>query len=489
MGRLSRQFEPVYEATAGDIFAFCELLNFEPTWQQADVLRLVMEGHKRIGVKSGQGPGKTTISSVVGLWRGWRAYDARTVVTAPTMRQAKGNWLSEVRRLLEGADPILQKLIKPTKSLVLFGGRPNWVIELITATKTESAQGVHNNDLTVIVEEASGVKREIIEQFEGTITNENALLLMIGNPNTRDCGFFDCFNRFRHKWATLTLNTEDSTKIMVKRGGKLEPMVSPENIAYIAEKYGVDSDVYRIRVLGEFPHSDPNCVVSSEDCEKVTKTKVLTLINIPRRGSSDQKPARQFGIDFARFGSDESVVYRRSGNAILEWKAFSKVDPNDVVDYAFRLQAEAGWKDDECWYVADATGIGQGIMGKFHRAGKQIVEFHNHGIASTQEYDNKVTEAWFRFAELAKKGSTHIPNDNRLIQQLSTRQYYTTAKGKLILESKEDYKKRSNEEEGASPDRADALCMAFYDAVEAVGHVSNKKREDTRVGVRRLGIR
>lgn len=473
--QFARSFGPVYEAVRSDIFKFAALLNFKITWQQAEVLALVQQRHKRIAVKSGMGLGKTSVSVIVALWRTLQFADTLTIVTAPTMRQCKGVWLTECRRVLERADPVLRKFIECTKSSVVVAGRPDWGIRLITATKEENAQGLHQNNLTVIMEEASGIKREIVGSFEGTVTNENALLMQIGNPNTRDCAFFDAFNRDRHRWATLTLNTEDAAQIVVERDGRLEPMVSPENIQYLADKHGRDSDYYRIRVLGEFPQSDPNCVMSSEDVDACTRTSLVDC--------AKAAPARQIGIDFARFGADESVVMRRKGNAVVEWAHFAKTEPADVARYAFKLQSEADWRDRDCWYVPDAGGMGQGVMHVFREARKQVHEFHSNGRPAKKDYDNKITEAWFGLADLVKRRKAHLPNDPRLVQQLSTRQYHVTKQGKLALESKDDYKRRSTDEEGASPDRADAAVMAFYERVQAAGNFTERTRPE-RPGLR-----
>jgi ribosomal protein L35 len=63
----------------------------------------------------------------------------------------------------------------------------------------------------------------------------------------------------------LTFNAEESP----------EWIVNPQRNKDLEDLYGRDSDVYRIRVLGEFPHSDPNCVFSSEDLEKCTDKKLM----------------------------------------------------------------------------------------------------------------------------------------------------------------------------------------------------------------------
>ena len=476
-GRFAREFESMYRRIRKDIFAFCEALNFRPTSQQAELLQAVQDARNGvasnwIACKSGQGPGKTTVSAIIGLWRCFQAVDALTVVTAPTMRQCRDVWLVEARRRMENADPLLQRFVTVTKSRIVIAGRPDWGVKLVTATREENAQGYHEQNMTVICEEASGIPRELITQFKGTLSNPNALFLQIGNPNTRDCSFFDCFNLMRHRWRCFTFNAEDTAR-------DYPHIVNPQRNKDLEEEFGRDSDVYRVRVLGEFPHADPNCVLSSEDLEKCLDPALMRPLALSPRATTGQR-VRQFGIDFARFGGDESVIYRRSGNAIVEWNRWAHEDPNNIVDHAFRMQSDAGWRDDETWYVADAGGMGQGVMGNFHRAGKRIVEFHNGGRSSERDYSNKVTQAWFNFAKLARKRGLYIPNDNQLIQQLCSRQYYTDKKGRLILETKDEYLKRGHEH---SPDRADACVMAFWDNVNAMTHFARAGESVKRVGV------
>jgi phage terminase large subunit len=466
----------------GDIHKFANALGmrgkYEPTDQQKMLFDAVMRaqvgtGPRRIAVKSGQGPGKTTSTAVTGLYRALRYKDALTIVTAPTMRQCKEVWLAEARRIITRADPLLKRSINITKTKVELCKRPKWGVDLITASKPEAAQGIHEEHLTIIAEEASGIDRGIIENFEGTSTNDDSIFIMIGNPNTNDCAFFDCFNRFRHKWHCITFNAEDS------------PLVSKENIEYLAEKYGRDSDVYRVRVLGEFPHGDPSSVISLADAEACTRTDPEELRHTLRPDVEDHEDQyahpQQFGIDYARFGSDESVIYAREGNAITDFKFYSHTDPNLVTREAFRMQIEKGWSDNNTWFIADAGGMGQGCMFNFYEADKLLHEFHNAGRpANGAEYDNKITEAWFELSHLMKNHQVHIPNDSILIQQLTSRKYLTTNKGKLIIETKDQYMKRDQ----PSPDRADALVMAFYEGQIARARVA-RQDPGKRIGVKR----
>jgi hypothetical protein len=232
-----------------------------------------------------------------------------------------------------------------------------------------------------------------------------------------------------------------------------------------------------VRVLGEFPLADPNTVIGIEalqPCTEAGGNRIYKIARLPRfMGTKQQAPARQFGIDIARFGADESVIMRRAGNAIMEWEFFSKCEPSTVIDRSFYMQHMANWRNEETWYVADANGLGGGVMHKFYETEggerqRNVLEFLNHARPCDTEFADKITEAWFHVGRLAKKGEIYLPNDNRLLQQLTTRQYHVNKKGKLRLEDKETYCKRGHD----SPDRADALVMAFYDEVIATGHTA-----------------
>lgn len=455
-----KKLEEFLKSVKGNIFTFCRYMNFKPTWQQAQVLAAIQhekrlpiaQRKKRIAVKSGQGPGKTTVTGLAALWLVLQGVGSKVVVTAPTARQCRDIFLQEVQRLLDKAMPLVRRLFKVYATKITVCGRKNWSIDTATATRPENIAGYHEENLTFIAEECSGIGRDIIETIKGTLSNDNALFIAIGNPTDRQSAFFDFFNNERHMWRTYTFNAAES------------PIVAQDNVARLREEFGEKSDVYRVRVAGEFPHSDPNCVISSEELELCTaQEKYLEALQ-------HGHPRRQFGIDLARFGSDESVVYRVSNGAVVETKSWSKTEPLDVMDACVRMQLEATWEDDECIYVPDSTGMGQGVLRDVYRWGKQVFEFHNHGRPqNTKDFDNRITEAWFLFAREAREGHVYLPRDNRLIQQLSTRQYKITPQGKFKLESKDEYKKRTGL---PSPDRADAIVLAFYKHASAKTRVA-----------------
>lgn len=452
MSRFSRHFAPIYRKIRQDILALCEEFNFRPTHQQRDFLLCVQKetqqpDKKRIAVKSGQGPGKTTAEVLAAVWRGLQDVGAMTIVTAPTMRQLRDVWLAEARRLVKKAKPWVRAFITVTATKVIFANFRDWEIKMITSTTPETAQGLHEANLTIIMDEASGVGRAIVDQYKGTVSNRNSLTIQCGNPNTRDCAFFDCFNKDVELWHTFTWSAEDS------------PIVDQDNVRLLEQEFGRDSDTFRVRVLGEFPHMDPNCIISSEDLFACTK------VPLPLAMAADG--GKVIGIDFARYGGDENVVYARSGFAVVKSWSMARVDPSEAVKVALRFKAEMGWKDHEARFVVDAGGIGQGVVHRLYEAGVQVYEFHNGGRSLEPDYYDQITQAWFEFAKLVRARKIRIPEDHTLIRQLSTRQYVMSdrkGKAKLRVEKKEDYIRREGTDEGGSnsPDRAEGIIYSFW---------------------------
>lgn len=478
-GKFFKQFLPLQRRWKNDIFAFArEGMNFEPTWQQEDAFRIVQNEtllplarrKKRLAIASGQGPGKTTAANVIAWWRVLQDVNAMVVVTAPSMRQCTDVFMAEGRRLYQQSHPVLRKVFRLSKTKLTVAGYPDWGIRTATASRPENIQGYHQKHLTFIEEESSGVPAPISEQIKGTLSNPNSLYIRVGNPNTTSCDFYQCFTSQRHLWHTLRWNAEDTAR-------DYPHIVHPSRNKALELEYGRDSNPYKIRVLGEFPSEDPNSVMSIEDLEACVQNALFGAVQL-----RDVLPAdKVISIDFARYGGDESVVAARSGLGVVDFKTFAHRDPREVVDYAFSLQQDKSWSSADCTYVADAGGMGQGVMHSFYESGKNVHEFVTQGRPiDGAMFADKMSEAWWCLRTLVRERICSLPNDRRLIQQLSTRQYYTDRKGKIKIETKDEWRKRMQVNE--SPDRADATVMAFYQGVGLRGMSGSVATRSRKVG-------
>ncbi len=461
-------------AGEGGIYRWAEALGFVPNHQQLEAMDAYNEavmgrGKPRIACRAGKGPGKTKVTAVI--FTHWSVTNNKSalIVTAPVMRQAKDVWLAEAKSTIYGstADKRIGKLFDFVgMGYGIFGAKPaEWGCQVITALSKEAFQGLHRLNLAFLEEEASGVKAEISGAIRETISNAPGTWLhfRIGNPNTRLCAFFDSFHSEKSKWKCLHWNTEETEETRY---------FSRDRNVDIEEEFGKDSDIYRISVLGEFPNLDPNCLISEENldlcCTDEAKYNAVYV-------NPDRK--KQIGSDLARYGGDENVVVPRDGGVLLDMWA-RKTDPNNAIDRAIAMQDLYGWSNDECVHVVDTSGMGEvavGAMGDARRMGRKVHEFYAQNTPhNSEKYENKISEAWCMFAKLTKKTWIYLGKklDKKLKNQLTTRRYIVTPKGKIKIESKDDYAENNKDSEngtiGKSPDRADAVVMAFYEyAVES----------------------
>lgn len=468
------EWAAIYRDVADDILAWCDLLRLRPTFYQEKVLRDIQAGHTQVAVVSGQGPGKTKLVTAAATWRTFRAWKAMTVLTAPSLRQCKDVFLAECQRTLDGAHPVLQRFIEVTKSKVNFGGVRDWDIKIATATEAANIAGYHQNNMTFILEEAQGIAQSIVETIEGTLTNLDCQMIAIGNPTTRNCAFAGFFDD--EEWEQHRFDTEIDAPILAESKDPVHRELGlglMARNARLLKKYGRDSTPYRVRVKGEFPPADPNCIISAEDLWACTKTN-------PVEAAMANPKQKSFGTDLAAFGGDESVIYQVQGLAVLNSWIKQEIDPADVVKHSFRMQAQMGWRNRDCVHVFDVGGMGAGVRHLYYQReeGRFHAFSHNGTARDSKEFSDRISEAFFHVADLVRTRRLYIPPDRKLIKQLSSRQYELDTKSKIRVESKKMYRQRMIREgqSGESPDRSDAFVMAFYASlVGQPGKVSGKQ--------------
>ncbi len=456
------------------IFRWAHDLGFLPNPQQLELLTdyneaVMGRGKPRIACRAGKGPGKTKATAVIMPHWVLTHNLSKLIVTAPVMRQAKDVWLAEAKSTIysNSADDRIGEMFDFVgMGFGVFGAKPaEWGCQIITALSKEAFQGLHREYIAFLEEEASGVKADISNAIKETLSNADGTFLhvRIGNPNTRNCAFFDSFHSEKSLWKCLHWNTEETAE---------SRYFSRRRNDEIAEEFGKDSDIYRISVRGDFPNLDPNCLISGDDLDIC-----CTPLALQNATYLNPDKDRQIGIDLARYGGDECVVVPRSGGIMYDMWA-KKTDPNNAIDRGILMQDQYGWSNKECTFVVDTSGMGEvavGAMGDARRMGRTVHEFYSQNTAyDSLKYDDKISEAWCHFAKLVRKHWIYFGDkkfDKKLKEQLTLRRYVVTPKGKIKIESKEDYAKNNEDSEngtiGKSPDRADGVVMAFYNHAAA----------------------
>ena len=180
-----------------------------------------------------------------------------------------------------------------------------------------------------------------------------------------------------------------------------------------------------------------------------------------RKGPMDVMPYGPIimGIDVARFGDDGSSISLRQGRVLLRQINFRGADVVDVAGRAKEVYREQ--LGDVQQIAVDTIGIGSGVADILRRDfGDIVVDVNSSLRMSDGKSYNLRAHMWREMREWLKNGAS-IPNDNALITDLTALQYGYKG-GELLLESKQDAKKRGIK----SPDRADSLALTFAYPVE-----------------------
>jgi len=223
----------------------------KPERWQAKAMRSIME-EDRVAVKSGHGVGKSTLLAWIILWWLLTRFPAKIACTAPTSHQLDDVLWGEIAKWYRKLPGGLKDLLTVTSDKVFLNAAPNEgfaVARTARKEKPEAFQGFHSQNMLFIVDEASGVDPIIFEVGEGSMSTKGAKTLLTGNPTRTSGYFYDAFNKMNKWWSTMTVSCADSTQ------------ATDKYVQQMKDKWGTESNVYAVRVLGEFPKDDDDCVI------------------------------------------------------------------------------------------------------------------------------------------------------------------------------------------------------------------------------------
>ena len=327
--------------------------------------------------------------------------------------------------------------------VAIKGYESEWFAVARTAREPEGLAGFHEaSSLLYAVDESSGVPDEIFEVIDGSMSTRGAQIIMTGNPLRTSGRFFDSHHKLRDIFTCFNISSFES------------PYCTPKYILDMQKKWGIDSDIYRTRVLGEFPKLDPNVFIALEKVIAATEREVKAEGDL------------EIGVDVARYGSDlSSICGRRKFHVYpIETWAYTdtQISAGNVSAYVYRYRKKTG-DPGKIIIRVDDVGLGGGCVDALvHLDTKEAPWMNNCEIVGVNFggkgddfFANLGTQAWGKIKE--NLDFLQLPNDDDLIGQLTTRRIKTQPTGRSILESKEEMKRRGID----SPDRADALALSF----------------------------
>ena len=160
------------------------------------------------------------------------------------------------------------------------------------------------------------------------------------------------------------------------------------------------------------------------------------------------------GVDVARFGSDQSVIWLRQGRD-AESQGMHSYRGVDTMTLASEISRIASEKKPDAIFV-DGGGVGGGVVDRSRQIGLEIIEVNFGGKASQSGYANMRAQMWGNLKDAIKDG-IRLPDNEDLVRDLTGVEYSYNLRNDIQLEKKDDMRKRGLD----SPDLADALALTY----------------------------
>ena len=453
-----------------------------PRWhKQTEIIESVRD-NRNTYVKSCHGVGKTFTAKDVVLWFLCCHKPSKVITTAPSWPQVERLLWAEINTAHKKAKfPLGGTALKTALNIT-----DEW-FALGISPKIESDDdgsrmtGHHSPNLLVVFDEAPAVNNKLWDIKDALMTSENVRFLAIGNPVVDSGPFFEGFrsgkvnaidmlifdspnfqaNKVTSKedlFEIYNLPIEQREEVLNKMHNSFKTLTNVRWAIDRLDEWGIDSPMTQARVFGEFPEKTEDTIISYTALEKCKL--IVPQIN----------QVKTLGIDVARFGNDNTVFigYER-GYQILK-KKWNGQDLVKTANEAKHLMKREKYKK----IVIDDTGLGGGVTDMLQDFNEQedlkanIIPVNFAGASNNDDYDGIVTEMWFYAKELVEGQLINVIEDGKLFAELSNRKYKFTNKGKFKVESKDDYKKRTDKE---SPDEADAFILCQWGNKEFINNI------------------
>ena len=458
---LRRAQDTILRWKANPVAYVTEVLGVKPEpWQVEALTALAVED--RISIRSGHGVGKSALDAWIILWFLSTRYPAKVAAAAPTQHQIQdvlwaelGMWHRRMPQPLRDQFGIQNSQQAMRFYLIDAPGESFAVGRSGNRSNPEALQGFHSDNMLFLLDEASGIDDIVFEVAGGALSTKGSKILMTANPTRSSGYFYNSHHSSRDQWHTMVVSCHDSSRVDASY---------PEQMA---KEYGIDSNVYRVRVLGEFPTADDNVLIP------------LELVEAARCRDVDvtERLAPVWGLDVARFGDCRTALAKRQGNTLLSMQSWAK---RDLMEVSGILNAE--YEDTPSHLrpaeiMIDAVGLGAGVLDRCREMRLPVRGINVGETASGRDkYANLKAELWYRARDWFDAKDCRICDSDTLIGQLCTVQYSFSSSGKLKIEGKEDMQKRGLR----SPDEADAFILTFAGGTKRIQEDRYKQAEHGR---------
>jgi len=423
----------------------------------------------RTAVKSANGCGKSAVVADLITWLIATREPKETlcIISAPTLSQIQkvifaylkaNKGLAESRglpvpgRITETLDWKLDT--EYGQEFLAFGKRPS------DQDIVSSFQGTRKLNTFVFLDEAGGLPPEMFTASESVMTSLGSKILAIGNPDRRGTEFHRIFTdpKLMQDWSLHTISAFDlptftNEEVYPSEGEQealLKGLTSVEWVEHKKRAWGEDSARYKSKVLGDFPDEADNTFFPQATIDRGFDTTI----------EEDDAIRPILGLDVARFGSDENVLYINRGGRVRLVDKWSKLDlietARRVHDHAQRLMADV--------VNIDVNGVGGGVVDALARLGDFNDAVYNigaingsHSSPDSARWTNARAWHYDTFRELLADGRLDLDyEDTGLRDEMISQTYKFSPRGSITMTSKDEMRRSGM----SSPDSLDAAILS-----------------------------
>ena len=439
---------------------------------QEDILRALMLPQSKTAVKACHSSSKTYTAAQATLWFLARYDEAIVVTTAPTSNQVEKLLWGEIHAALSRS----KYPFPPAQLTQLKMGPKRYALGFTTSvTKQDEGvkfQGFHAKHILVILDEAPGIDPKIWEAIEGARAGGDVRILAMGNPTVASGPFHEAFHGGRENWQLFTISAfdtpnfrglkhsyEEAGQIVSLGNGDRELLTLTDDelddnpLPYLTTRrwvrerwheWGAGHPLWEARVLGNFPSQSEDALLSLTWLEKAARST--------RKGLGTVKA----GLDVAGPGEDHTVLTIRRECEVLKMIAWAQSDPRGAV-----VAELEPWRKELETVNVDSAGIGWYLYQHLLDLGFPAIPVNvGESPRDSEKYANLKAELYWALRMRARSGDLSGALDERTIGQLAGIRYKHNARGQIVIESKEDARKRGVK----SPDRAESVMLAFAEA-------------------------
>jgi phage terminase large subunit len=410
----------------------------EPYAKQQEIIEAVLK-NRRVSVVGCNGSGKDwTVARIILWWIETQAR-AKVVVTGPTQRQVQDVVWREMRTAFARSRTRLAGRMLKARYEV---DEERFAIGFATDA-ADNLQGFHSPNLLGVVTEAHGVDDDHIQALKRL---NPRVLLLTGNPLRLSGEFYESHHGLSSLYARVAISAFDTPNLLAGRPDAVPGMLTPEDVAERLLEWGEDHPLYVASVLGQFPEALEDSLIS--------RSQVDAAISRWKASAAASGEPWVMGVDVARYGRDKTVLVLRRGPRVERIYEREGIDTMQIVG---RVLEQVDRHGIQAVYV-DGVGIGSGVIDRLREQGKPVVEVQAASVASsTERFVNLRAELFWELRRRFAEGDIQIPDDADLAGQLLSLRYEMTSSGRVKIERKPSMKARGL----ASPDKADALALAF----------------------------